>query len=101
MPPILMAVCWAMLIAAFLRGGHPSYDREVDFAKSPDVTHSTSRLGLLVVCALLGAGLGFGLNLVGDDLLNSPYRSVISVVGGCLLGVLIALAMDVAARRRP
>ena len=100
-PSVLMAVCWALLIAALLGGRHGADEgRQVD-STTPDGPPKSSRFGALVLCTTLGAGLGFFLHVFSDVLNDSPYRSVIYVVGGCLLGVMIALGMDLVATRRP
>ena len=98
-PPILMAVCWAMLIAALLGWEYQPGEKALQSTTSEKGNQKYLPFGLLVLCTLSGAGLGFCLNILSDQLTDSPYKTITYVVGGCLFGLMIGLAVDVVAAR--
>jgi len=99
-PPLLQAGCWVLVMVALLKQGHPPPAPSAAQPSSHPSRPAPSVLGPLIFCTLLGAGVGFCLDVASDTIIASPYRLLIHVLGGCLFGFMIALALEFAARSR-
>lgn len=99
-PSVLSAVCWGFVIALLLRSGRDSSTVTTHAITEETVAAGSFRLGWLIISTGLGAGLGFFLNAVSDEVNASPYRSVVYVVGGCVVGAAIATVLNSISRPR-
>lgn len=97
---LLSAVCWGLVIAALINARGDSNEQQDSIVTTDDAGSGSSRLGILVVCAVLGAGLGFLLNMIADEVNASPFRAVVYVVGGCVVGAGFAAILNAMARPR-
>ena len=97
--PICNAACWILLaIELVRRSGRqstpqaerlPSVEPPASVPQG-ETQQALQHAGLIIVGTCAGAACGFVLNVVTDDINASPFRLLIYIVGGSVLGTAVA-----------